>query len=88
MFDQGIAKPTVIAQADSVGIDIDFAKGRFRQWQRGKEEVEALTDLSLEMDHESPPGETLMIGFSRNPAWHKKARPRVGGAVSDRGIRC
>ena len=37
LFDQGIAKPTVIAQADLVGIDIDFAKRRFRQRPRGKE---------------------------------------------------
>ena len=48
---RGIAKPAVIAQADSCGIDTDFAKGRFRERQRRKEKVDALADLSVEMDH-------------------------------------
>ena len=30
LFDQGVAKPAVIVQADLAGIAIDFAKGSFR----------------------------------------------------------
>ena len=51
LLDQRIAKPAVIAQVDSAGIDIDFAKGGFRQRQGRKEEVDAFADLSVEMDH-------------------------------------
>ena len=51
LFDQRIAKTAFIAQADSCRIDIDFAKGRFRERHRRKEKVDAFADLSVEMNH-------------------------------------
>ena len=51
LLDQGIAKAAPVMQVDSAGIDIDFPNHRSRQRQGGKEEVDALLNIPVEVDH-------------------------------------